>query len=123
MDGKLTEDPYELSSNNNFVSKADYCRYGKIEMYSDKVKYFLKSFKAGRPGETVPDPWSAFFKIEDLSVIPTARGSRTCEYLEVSKYYFELYNEYLETRNPIQFKFVERAILNGERMKEYAATS
>jgi hypothetical protein len=115
-DGNLTQDKFTLSEQNHFVSTEDWKRYGKVETFDGKNRFYLKTFRGGRPGETLPDPWGLLSKREDLSTFATQRGTRSCEYVQVSEQWFQTYTTYLQTRNPVFFKHVERAILNGERM-------
>lgn len=116
LNGSLTEEDYYVEGN-VFVSVNDSDRWGKIESYPDGDKrYFLKSFRGGRPGEIIPDPYGMFAKANDLSVYTDKRGERFCEYLRVKKSIFESYQQYLQTRNPRQFSGVVQEILNGERL-------
>ncbi len=114
-DGKFREDEYFVSGL-QYISQNEYEVFGKIEKFDNQTNYYLKSYKGGRTGETVPDPYGSFFKESDLSTVSNQMGTRICEYLQVKQEIFEYYQNYLETRSPIWFKYVERAILNGERL-------
>ncbi len=116
VNGSLVEEDFYIEGN-TFVSEKDFERYGKIESYSDgDTKYFLKSFRGGRPGEVVPDPYGMFAKANDLSIYTDIRGERFCEYLRVKKLVFDGYQQYLQSRNPRFYSWVVQIILSGERL-------
>ncbi len=116
VNGSLNEEDFVLQ-NNTFVSeKRDFERYGKVEIYNDRELYYIKSFRGGRAGEIVPDPYGLLSKDTDLSLQNEQRGGRFCEYIPVKQEIFVQYRQYLLTRQPILFKGVENAIKNGERI-------
>lgn len=117
VNGTVHEEVFELSPYKQYVSKEkDFERYGKVETFNDKTLYYVKTFKGGRSGEVVPNPYSPFAKGEDLSTFNTKRGDRLAEYTQVSQRLFLTYQVFLRTRNDLYHRQVERDILNGDRM-------
>jgi len=116
VDGNAkTSEKYAANSNNVLVSENDGERYAKVEFYSDgKRKYYLKSVRNGRAGESVVDPYSLYGSSNDLNVFNDKTGSRLCEYSPVKEETLVDYVEYLKTRNAARLKQVERKYLNGE---------
>lgn len=112
IDGRLHEETPVLFENRYYVSKNDNKSYGKIEAYGDDVRYFLKQYRGGRPGELLVDPYGMHSKAEDMSAYLTQRGHRFCEYIQVNEQVFNTYVSYLHSRNPIHFRHCEKEILN-----------
>jgi len=119
-DGNLKQDNYSLSPQNYFVSENDNLCYGKIEIYpstnevDSRTFYYLKQFRGGRPGEYLPDPYGLLSTPYDLSTNNDRRGERFCEYVRVRKDLFDSYQEYLKTRNPRIFRYVEKSLLDND---------
>jgi len=115
--GKLFQEDFKLADNGHYISiDHDWERYGKVEKFTANTYYYLKSFKGGRVGEIIPNPYSAFAQSNDLSLSTDKRGTRVCEYLLVGERVFNTYQTFLRTRNDIYFRQVERDILNGDRL-------
>lgn len=115
LSGDLKEESALLNTDNpsqGYVSKEDYNKYGKIQIYENKSKYFLKQFRGGRPGELLVDPYGMFAKSEDLSTFSTQRGHRFCEYVEVTPEIFDHYVAYLKTRDSRYIRYCEKYILD-----------
>ena len=114
IDGFLVSDQFELSGM-QYVSINNESKFaGKVEQYDKTFVYYVKTFRGGRPGEVLYDPYGALSKPTDLSLSTARRGERFCEYMKVSEVVFNSYLQYLRTRNPIWFKQAERTILNNE---------
>jgi len=118
-DGDLKAEPYKLENNIFMSAENEHIIFGKIELYSNREIYYLKSFKGGRSGEIIPDPHGFMSKDTDLSAKLVQRGSRFCEYLRVKPELFVNYRHYLQTRNDTYFTGVVNAIKNGENYGSY----
>ena len=110
QDGSLVEEPFEISPKGFYVSTNDGFSYGKIEHYANKTVYALKQFRGGRPGEYLVNPYGILSTPYDLSTNNDKRGERFCEYLVLREDLFRNYQDYLMTRNPRVFNYVEKQV-------------
>jgi hypothetical protein len=114
-DGKMTEDKYKKDNKGNLISEQDGSRYAKAEFYSNKEKkYYLKTYRNGRVGEVICDPYSLLGSPTDLLANNDLYSSRSAEYSLVSEQMLADFIEYLRTRNPSRIRLIERNYLNGD---------
>jgi hypothetical protein len=115
INGSLTEEEFDLSEDKRqYVSINDHQRYGKIESFKDENIHYLKTYRGGRDGEFVPDPYGYFGTDVDLSVQNNQRGGRFCEYQRVTPEVFRSYQIYLHTRVPAYLDGVVKAFRDQE---------
>jgi hypothetical protein len=106
---------YKRDEKNNLVSVRDHERYAKAELYTDGEKrYYIKRYRGGRVGEYIVDPASILGSEKDLVGYNDKFGERFAEYVKVDANTFVTYTGYLQHRNPIFFKNVERKFLDGD---------